>query len=1161
MAFDFDTPKTFIDKANKAVDWIAEDIFRQKNWRSLLILIDVVLFLAFNPFQWPFPNLLTPFRQLLSFGWYQPVFWSLITVIFASAVVVAARTKRKPPESADVKPGAIKGLLPFVYEDAEDFAHLQRGQNLKECLQAICDDHWRFGVLSGESGVGKSSFLQAGLWPALEKRRARCVYVKFSDLDPFEAVRRACRKHLPACNAAADDADFLNLLIAATTEDSSPIVLLFDQFEQFFVHFRRESDRAPFVQALTRWFTEMESLQVKLLICIRGDFHDRLFELHIAMKYSLGPTQSFRLKRFEPDQATEILCFLAKKEGFEYDPKFISEMARQELADSEDGLISPVDVQVLARMIQRQTVQEGRAFNRSTFQKLGGVEGLLDRYLTSTLETRETQARRQTGVKVLLTLTDLERNTRAGALTTEAIREKLKGDVSDDELKESISWLQRGDVRLIAPSTENEEEKFELAHERMIPALRRLAGKQLSEADRADQLLDRRTNEWLGNGRHARYLFSRTEFRLINKHKRFITWGKGRQAKEELLAASAWFLRLEHATVGLVMLIALAGWIGWNSNAWQTYLVKRELRTISGILNDYVVLTGIARAFVYAGDLQFALQIVERIYNDTSKANALRVIAESCAELGEKEKAILLLADATKMAQRIGLDSYKADALRVIAESIAKLGEREKAILLLADATRTAERISDDGNKAYTLRVIAGSYAELGESMKDSSLLADAIETAERISDDFSKTEALRAIAESIAKLGEKQKAILLLADATRTAERIGGDSFKAEVLRVIAESYAELGVKEKALSLLADATRTAERISDDRPKTGLLRAIDASIIRLGKMMKDSSLLADAIKMVERIREDPYKANALRVIAESIAKLGEREKALSLLADAIETAERISDDFSKTEALRAIAESYAELGETMKDSSLLADAIETAERIGLDLSKAKALRAIAESYAELGEKEKALSLLADATRTAERIGGDSFKAEVLRVIAESYAELGEKEKAVALLADATRTAERIGGDSYKAEVLRVIAESYAELGEKEKAVSLLADATRTAERIGGDSYKAEALIAIVESYTKLAEASNSQTLYDETFSLIDGVVDDLYRNKILNAILSSKLAVADVGNLRSLTTHYGIGAGKARALAAILTACSRPELIKKKDEADDVNGR
>ncbi len=427
MPLDFDTLKTLNDKVNRAIDWIVEEIFRQKNWRSLLVLIDVVLFLAFNPYNWPFQNLITPFPQLLLFGWYNPAFWSLITIIFVSAVIVAARTKRKSTEPVVVKPGVIKGLLPFGYEDAEDFAHLQRGQNMKECLQAIGDDHWRFGVLSGESGVGKTSFLQAGLWPALEKRKFRCVYVKFSDLNPFESVRRACRRHLLACKGAEDTEDFLSLLRMATAQDSSPVVMLFDQFEQFFVHRKRENDRAPFVQALARWFAEMESLPVKVLICVRGDFHDQLYELHMAMRYSLDPTQSFRLNRIEPDQATEILCFLAEKEELEYDRKFISEISRQELADTEDGLISPVDIQVLARMIQRQTAQENRAFNRSTFQKLGGIEGLLDRYLTCTLETRETQARRQAAVKVLLALTDMERNTRAGTLTTEALCQSWVG--------------------------------------------------------------------------------------------------------------------------------------------------------------------------------------------------------------------------------------------------------------------------------------------------------------------------------------------------------------------------------------------------------------------------------------------------------------------------------------------------------------------------------------------------------------------------------------------------------------------------------------------------------------------------------------------------------------------------------------------------------------
>src|SRR5262249_50565634 len=148
-------------------------------------------------------------------------------------------------------------------------------------------------------------------------------------------------------------------------------------------------------------------------------------EMQKAMRYSLSPTQSFRLERFEPDQATEVFCYLAEKESLEYDRKFISEMTRHEMADSEDGLISPVDIQLLARMIERQTTREVRAFNRSTFQKLGGVEGLLERYLTTALEPLGSQSRRQVVIKVLLALTDLERNARAGALAFEDLRQKL----------------------------------------------------------------------------------------------------------------------------------------------------------------------------------------------------------------------------------------------------------------------------------------------------------------------------------------------------------------------------------------------------------------------------------------------------------------------------------------------------------------------------------------------------------------------------------------------------------------------------------------------------------------------------------------------------------------------------------------------------------------
>ena len=1071
MPFDFDTPRTFFEKGARAVDWVAEEIIRQKNWRSLLVLIDVVLFLAFNPFEWPFPNLLSLFPQLRQFGWYAPVFWSLIGVIFIIAVIVAARAKRKTAEHAELRLGAIKGLLPFGYEDAEVFSHLQRDQNLKECLQAIGDEQWRFGVLSGESGAGKTSFLQAGLWPELEKRKFRCVYVKFSDLDPFESVKRACLKHLSFADGAVDGADLQGLLRAAAAQDRTPVVFFFDQFEQFFVHRKRRKDREPFAQALALWFAEMESPPIKILICVRGDFFDRLNELQKAMRYSLSPTQSFRLERFEPDQATEVFCFLAEKEGLEYDRKFISEMTRQELADAEDGLISPVDIQVLARMIERQITQGARAFNRATFQKLGGVEGLLERYLTTALEPLVNQSRRQAAIKVLLALTDLERNARAGALTFEDLRRKLD-EIADSELKDAVAYLLLGDVRLISPLSENEEEKFELAHERLIPALRRLAGKQLSLADRADQLLDRRTNEWLGNGRSSRYLFSWSELRLINKHRRFVTWGKQRQAKEELLTASRRRFRLRYAALGLAPMLALCGWVGWNSNAWQAYLIKRELRNYGNSLNDSRALTEIAKAFFYAGEPQLALQVVERTSDSSDKANALIEIAEFYARLGDKERASALLPDAIK----------------------------------------TAERISDDRSKASTLIDIAESYAELGDTEKASALLPDAIKTAERISYDLSKANVLRSAVRPIDKIEDKEKARLLLSDLIKAAERISSDSDKSYVLSVITESFT----------------------------------------MLGKTMKDSALLSDAIEIAARIGVDHFKAGALINIAQSYVKLDDKEKAGALLSDAIKTAEGISKGDFKASALGAIAESYAELGDKEKAGALLSDAIRTAERISDDRLKAIALSATASFIAGIENKEKTGPLLSDAIKAAGRINSGDHKAYALITIAGSYARLGDKEKASALLSDAIRAAERVIDNDTKAIALMSIAKSYASVGDKEKARALLLDITKTAEQINNEYSKASTLSEIVEFYVKLAESSDDPALYEVSFRLIEGIRDDSSKNKAFDAILSSKFALADVGRLRSLTSHFGVGGpGKARALARILMAYSRPDLIGK----------
>ena len=889
-------------------------------WAGRLALIEIILLAALNPVI--ASTILKQFTDAPLPKHYATFWGAAVAIIFVIAVIVYIRAeKSRRPSRIFGEHSPIKGLLPFGKTDREIFKQLQRGTELTECYQAVADHGFRFGVLSGESGAGKTSFLQAGLWPALLDQH-RCVSVKFTDLDPVAAIRQAIIEQkigIPETTPA--DAPLSTLLADVAQSDAKPLVLLLDQFEQFFVHFKRESRRRPFIRELNEWYRNGRGLPIKILICVRGDFLDHLSELQEAMGYSLGPQQKFRLKKFRPEQAAAVFRVIAETEKLDCDESFIKELTEQELAGADDGLISPVDIQILAWMIAGQAGQGAHAFNRTTFQKLGGVEGLLERFLTRALDARETPARRQAATKVLLALTDLDRNARAGALTLDELRQKLGDALADAELKEAVEWLSRGDVRLIAPVKLEEVDGYELAHERLIPALRRTAGKELSEADRASLLLDRRFNEWTGNDRDRRYRLTWRELRSIKKQTPFMQCEPNRSGKESLIAASWRQIRFRFILASLPVLLGIAFASVWYSQWGYLQQIKWDVATYSDEITESEALSQITRAYAMMGDFPKAFQVAEKIdNNEDSKATALQSIAEAYARLGEKEKATQLLNQAHSLAEKFVYESSKARAFQSIAEVYATLGEKEKDFQLISKALSLAEKIGDESSKARALRVTTEAYARLGEKEKAAQLLNQALSLAEKVDYEEGRARALQAIAEVYARLGEKEKATQLLNQAFSLAEKISDETDK---LRVMAEVYARLGEKEKAAQLLSYAISVAEKFY--------------------------------YSVAVKVGDEGYKARALQTIAQAYAKLGEKEKAAQLLSQALSYAEKFGNEYSKASTIQSIAKAYARLGEKEKAAQLLSQTLSLAEKLDNESYKAIYLQAIAEDSAKLGD--------------------------------------------------------------------------------------------------------------------------------------------------------------------------------------------------------------
>src|SRR5882672_7070487 len=188
-----------------------------------------------------------------------------VAIVIGAIVLILLLRRARAQERRDGEPvvndfayrTAIKGLLPFGSEDAELFGRLQREDIIKESVHAITATEFRFGVLSGESGSGKTSFLQAGLKPGLLGRKCDCVLVTFSNLDPLDSIRQALAEQLQITIKEDVSRNLLMALDVSRHSEPKPLVLLFDQFEQFFVHRRYKKEREPFLRMLADWYCDV----------------------------------------------------------------------------------------------------------------------------------------------------------------------------------------------------------------------------------------------------------------------------------------------------------------------------------------------------------------------------------------------------------------------------------------------------------------------------------------------------------------------------------------------------------------------------------------------------------------------------------------------------------------------------------------------------------------------------------------------------------------------------------------------------------------------------------------------------------------------------------------------------------------------------------------
>jgi hypothetical protein len=165
------------------------------------------------------------------------------------------------------------GLQPFYETDRAYFFGRDRDQRVITANLLSSS----LTILYGVSGVGKSSLLMAGVLPFLRREHPRTPVVLFRDwsgADFRRALARACidevwRSERPLPRPA-EDLPLDDLLRTCAEAAGDTLLVLFDQFEEYFLYHPKSFDPESFEAQLAR-VVNREDVDVGLLISLRAD--------------------------------------------------------------------------------------------------------------------------------------------------------------------------------------------------------------------------------------------------------------------------------------------------------------------------------------------------------------------------------------------------------------------------------------------------------------------------------------------------------------------------------------------------------------------------------------------------------------------------------------------------------------------------------------------------------------------------------------------------------------------------------------------------------------------------------------------------------------------------------------------------------------------------
>jgi tetratricopeptide (TPR) repeat protein len=259
--------------------------------------------------------------------------------------------------------------------------------DVDELLARIGRTDKKIIVIHGQSGVGKSSLVNAGLIPALENKA-----IGFQDNLPvtirvynswFTELAKELLDVLPENLKSEDlklDTQEKFVLKLVEIEKYRRTVLIFDQFEEFFFVCPDDKARTEFFQFLGKCLNHKNIGSLRVILSLRVDYlHlllecDEISDMNIIGDGILSKNVLYKLGNLTPENAKTTIESLTKKTTFQLEPDLINRLV-EDLA-GEVGSVRPIELQIVGAQLETENIT-----TLAAYQKIGNKQELVKSYL------------------------------------------------------------------------------------------------------------------------------------------------------------------------------------------------------------------------------------------------------------------------------------------------------------------------------------------------------------------------------------------------------------------------------------------------------------------------------------------------------------------------------------------------------------------------------------------------------------------------------------------------------------------------------------------------------------------------------------------------------------------------------------------------------------